>query len=78
MADGTGFEISDPWGGEGVLAGGKTIGITSSSGFGHTIGKRIATAWLPADQAAPGTALEIELLGERIAATVAAPPFHRG
>ena len=76
MADDEGPEVSDPWGGEGVVADGKTIGITSSGGFGHTIGKRIAAAWLPAEHAAPGTALEVELLGERVAATVAAPPFH--
>jgi dimethylglycine dehydrogenase len=78
MDDGAGPETSDPWGGEGVLAGGETIGVTSSGGFGHTIGKRIATAWLPPEHTAPGTTLEVELLGERIAATVSEPPFHRG
>ncbi|MBT5415468.1 MAG: aminomethyl transferase family protein, partial [Rhodospirillaceae bacterium] len=76
IEDGAGPEVSDPWGGEGVTAGDRTIGVTCSGGFGHTVGKRIATAWLPVEHAAPGTALAVELLGERIAATVEAPPFH--
>ena len=77
LADSAQPDISDPWGGEGVLASEETIGITCSGGFGHTIGKRIATAWLPRAFTAPGTALTIKLLGEHIAATVAEPPLHK-
>jgi glycine cleavage system aminomethyltransferase T len=37
--------------------------------------KNIALATLPTDVAQPGTALEVEVLGERLAATVVAMPF---
>jgi glycine cleavage system aminomethyltransferase T len=35
----------------------------------------IAYAWLPAESAAPGQAVEVEYFGERIAAVVAEEPL---
>jgi dimethylglycine dehydrogenase len=55
---------------------GKVIGLVTSGGYGHRIGKSIALAYLRRDLAAPGTAVEIEILGERRAATVAAEPLY--
>jgi glycine cleavage system aminomethyltransferase T len=46
----------------------------TSAAFGHTVGRPIAYAWLPAS-ATVGTAVEIEYFGSRIRATVAAEPL---
>ncbi len=48
--------------GETILNGGEVVGATSSCGFGHTIGKTIAFAWLPAELASV-TKFEIEAFG---------------
>jgi dimethylglycine oxidase len=51
----------------------RPAGYVTSAAFGHTIGRPIAYAWLPAS-AVPGTAVEIEYFGRRIPATVVAEP----
>jgi glycine cleavage system aminomethyltransferase T len=61
-------------GGEPVLVDGVPSGHVTSAAFGHTVGRPIAYAWLPAS-AVPGTPLEIEYFGRRIPATVAAEPL---
>jgi len=47
--------------------------LNTSAAFGHTIGRPIAYAWLPAS-ATPGTSVEIEYFGQRIPATVVIDP----
>lgn len=49
-------------GGEAILRGGKLVGSTTSTGFGHTLGKTIAFGYLPADAAAE-TEFDIEAFG---------------
>ncbi len=49
-------------GGEAILRGGKLVGSTTSTGFGHTLGKTIAFGYLPADVAAE-TEFDIEAFG---------------
>jgi 4-methylaminobutanoate oxidase (formaldehyde-forming) len=49
-------------GGEAILRDGKVAGSTTSTGFGHTIGKTIAFGYLPAGVAAE-TAFDIEAFG---------------
>jgi glycine cleavage system aminomethyltransferase T len=61
-------------GSEPVFLDGRPSGYVTSAGFGHTVGRPIAYAWLPAG-AAVGTRVEIEYFGRRIAATVAAEPL---
>jgi len=68
-ADGSG-----PAGSEAVWHGGKTVGLTTTGGFGHTIGRCLALAALPSALAVPGTAVEIELCGKRHPAEVIDPP----
>ncbi len=46
----------------------------TSAAFGHTVGRPVAYAWLPA-AAGAGTRVEIGYFGRRIAATVAAEPL---
>jgi glycine cleavage system aminomethyltransferase T len=59
---------------EPVFLDGTPVGYVTSAAFGHTVGRPIAYAWLPAS-AVPGTPVEIEYFGRRIPATVAAEPL---
>ncbi|CCG04403.1 GcvT family protein [Blastococcus saxobsidens] len=59
---------------EPVRVGGTPVGYVTSAGFGYTIGRSIAYAWLPASLAEPGRAVTIDWFGEPVAATVAAEP----
>lgn len=62
-----------------VYAGGDKVGVLTSGGFSPTLGHPIAMAYVNRAQAAPGTALEIDVRGKRLAATVEPMPFvpHR-
>jgi len=62
----------DPVGGEPVFSGDKAIGVTSSGGYGHVTGKSLAFAYVDSGFEAPGTQLDIALLGTRRPATVLA------
>jgi glycine cleavage system aminomethyltransferase T len=48
--------------------------VTSAT-YGHTIGKGIAYAWLPAELATPGQTVHIGYFDRRIEATVAEEPL---
>ncbi|GAB4230634.1 MAG: hypothetical protein Tsb0032_37010 [Kiloniellaceae bacterium] len=50
--------------------GGEVVGETTSGGWGHRVGKSIALGVLRSDLAAPGSALEVEIFGERHPAVV--------
>lgn len=52
----------------------EAVGYTTSADHAYTLGRGIAYAWLPAELAEPGTALEALYFGERLAATVVAEP----
>jgi dimethylglycine dehydrogenase len=67
---------SDPWGYNPIFQGEKRVGMTSSGGFGHRVGKSIAFGYVPPQLAAPGTRLEVEVLGDKRQATVAAMPLY--
>jgi aminomethyltransferase len=58
-----------------VFAGGRQVGRVTSGGFAPSLGAPVAMAYVAADQAAVGTALEIEVRGKRLAATVTPTPF---
>ncbi|MBD3728256.1 MAG: glycine cleavage system aminomethyltransferase GcvT [Sphingomonadales bacterium] len=62
-----------------VFAGDRAIGALTSGGFSPSLGHPIAMAYVAADHAAPGTALEIEVRGKRLPASVVKMPFvpHR-
>jgi len=47
------------------LAGDKIVGLTTSGGYGHTVGKSLAFAYLRAD--APDTGLSVQLLNQPFA-----------
>jgi aminomethyltransferase len=62
-----------------VFDGAEKTGTVTSGGFSPTLGAPIAMAYVAAAHAAPGTALEVEVRGKRLAATVSPTPFvpHR-
>jgi aminomethyltransferase len=58
-----------------IFAGETKVGTVTSGGFAPTVGAPIAMGYVDAAHAAPGTALEIEVRGKRLAATVTPMPF---
>ncbi len=62
-----------------VFAGSEKVGVLTSGGFSPSLEKPIAVAYVALAQVAPGTALEIEVRGKHLAATVTPLPFvpHR-
>lgn len=67
-ADATGFEP--------VWDGARRVGFVSSGGYGHTVGKSLALAFVDRDRAATGTVLEIHVVGVRRPARVIAASPH--
>ena len=49
---------------------GKIVGETTSGAYGHRVGKSIALGMIRPDLLAAGTSVEIEIYGEKVAATV--------
>ncbi len=58
-----------------VFAGDAQIGRVTSGGFSPTLGYPIAMAYVTADHAADGAALQIEVRGRRLDARIAPMPF---
>lgn len=57
---------------EPIRADGKIVSWVASGGFGYSVSKSIAYAYLPMEYAKPGTKLEIECFGEQVGAEVTA------
>ena len=47
----------------------------TTGGYGYTVERSIAYAYLPPERAEPGTAVEVEIFGEWVAGEVAAEPL---
>ncbi|MCC6785669.1 MAG: glycine cleavage system aminomethyltransferase GcvT [Planctomycetes bacterium] len=60
-----------------VVHGGRVVGKVCSGGASPTLGKHIATAYVPRELAEPGTALEFAIKDKTEAATVAPLPFYK-
>lgn len=71
-----GQALCDAHGGEAVMDGDAVIGITTSGGYGHTVGRSIAFAYVPPSYAEPGSRFDLLLLGERRQATVLKEPLY--
>ncbi len=61
--------------GDAIMAGDVRIGTVTSGGFAPSLGHPIAMGYVAGDHAAPDTALEIDVRGKRLAATVVPMPF---
>ncbi len=55
---------------EPIHVNGKIVGWVASGGFGYSVKKSLAYAYLPMEYARPGTRLEIECFGEQVGAEV--------
>jgi dimethylglycine dehydrogenase len=59
-----------------VFKDGVNVGLTGSSGYGYTLGKSIALAYLRRDLTAAGSELEVDIFGDRFAAVVGSEPLY--
>ena len=64
--------LADPIGNEPLYVGDTIVGRATAGAYGHHLGKSIALAYVQPDVAAPGTVIDIEILGQRRIATVIA------
>jgi glycine cleavage system aminomethyltransferase T len=62
-------------GNEPVRVGGDIAGRVTSGGYGYTIERSVAYAYLPVERAEPGTAVELDIFGEWIGGEVAEEPL---
>ena len=67
---------ADAYGDEPVLAEGRVVGFTTSGGYGHTVEKSIALAYLEPAYAAPEAELEVTILGDDRPARVVAASLY--
>ncbi|RLO01067.1 hypothetical protein DYB28_016093 [Aphanomyces astaci] len=65
----------DAWGNEAVWCNGSVVGFTTSGGYGHTVRKSIALAYVPPELAVEGHQVDVELVGHMYKATVHLEPF---
>ncbi|MBV8804546.1 MAG: aminomethyltransferase family protein [Sinobacteraceae bacterium] len=66
-----GVTDADPLGNEPLFAAdGRIVGRATSGYYGHVVGKSLAIGYVKAPFSAVGTALSIEILGERKQATI--------
>ena len=63
-------------GSEPVRVDGELVGRVTSGGYGYTVERSIAYAYLPAATAVPGTPVEVEIFGEWVGGEVAAEPLY--
>ena len=67
---------ADAMGGEAVFANGSCVGVTTSGGYGHAVKKSLAFAYVDPALTKAGTRLDVQVLGDRRAATVLAAPVY--
>ncbi|TMK66335.1 MAG: FAD-dependent oxidoreductase [Actinobacteria bacterium] len=63
-------------GSEPVRMEGEILGRVTSGGYGYTVGRSIAYAYVPAERAEPGRPAEVEIFGEWIAGQIAEEPLY--
>jgi glycine cleavage system T protein len=62
-------------GSEPVRVAGSIVGRVTSGGYGYTVERSIAYAYVPAEAAQPGQPVEVEIFGEWVAGEVAEEPL---
>ncbi len=61
---------------EPVWSGERRVGFVTSGGYGHSVGRSLALAYVDAPLAEPGTPFEVHVVGTRTPATVVADSPH--
>ncbi|MFW6373992.1 MAG: GcvT family protein [Thermodesulfobacteriota bacterium] len=69
-------EDADPFGYNPIYKDGGYIGMTSSGGYGHRVEQSIGLGYIKPEHAAPGTKLEVEILGKKRPAQVVEMPLY--
>ena len=64
------------FGSEPIRHDGKVVGWVTSGGYGYSINKSIAYAYLPIELAKPGTRVSVECFGVEIQAEVQKEPLY--
>ena len=59
-----------------MLVDGEVAGRVTSGGFGYTVGRSIAYAYLPGDAVEPGNRVEVEIFGRPVPGEVAVEPLY--
>jgi dimethylglycine dehydrogenase len=67
---------ADAIGDEPVYQGDELVGRVTSGGYGHTVKKSLALAYLKKELAKPGTQLEVAILDKRYPAEVVRIPYY--
>ena len=67
---------ADIRGGEPMFIDGECVGVTTSGGYGHRVGKSLGFGYLHPDNSAVGTAVDIDLVGNRRQATLLQDPVY--
>ncbi len=67
---------ADAIGDEPVYQGDQIVGRVTSGGYGHTVKKSLAMAYIKTELTKPGAKLEIAILGERYPAEVVRMPYY--
>jgi 4-methylaminobutanoate oxidase (formaldehyde-forming) len=62
-------------GSEPVRVDGEIVGRVTSGGYGYTVERSIAYAYLPAASATPGKRVEVEIFGRWVEGAVAEEPL---
>ena len=65
-----------PQDGAAVLLDGRPVGRVTSARFSPTLGQSIGMAWVPIEQAMPGTSFQVRVDGKTATARVVAGPFY--
>ncbi len=60
-----------------ILAGGRAVGQVTSGTHAPTLGRALGMGYVPVENAAAGSPLEVEIREQRIAARVVEMPFYR-
>jgi len=75
-----GFRLTErgfPRAGYEVRVGGETVGEVTSGVVSPSLGEGVGMAYVPADAAKPGTAIEIVIRDRSVPAEVVRPPFYK-
>jgi glycine cleavage system aminomethyltransferase T len=62
-------------GNEPVRVDGEIVGRVTTGGYGYTVERSVAYAYLPPDRAEPGTAVELDIFGSWVAGEVSGEPL---
>ena len=67
---------ADVQGGEPIYAGERCVGVTTSGGYGHYVGQSLGFGYVPPSLAEAGTALTVDVQGQRRQVTLRTEPVH--